>query len=101
MFKLPYFIGAKIEAFRGRGNDDYLGSHDMEDIIAVIDGSTQFISLCRSSPPAILNYIRQFFTECLESSDFNSALEGHITDRMNSAARAQVVLGKIKAVLEP
>ncbi|HWZ51251.1 MAG TPA: hypothetical protein VNW54_07290 [Granulicella sp.] len=34
----PYFLGTKIEAFRGRGHGDYFGSHDLEDLITVIDG---------------------------------------------------------------
>jgi predicted nucleotidyltransferase len=33
----PYFLGTKIEAFRGRGHDDYFASHDLEDFITVID----------------------------------------------------------------
>jgi len=33
-----YFLATKLEAFRGRGNDDHRGSHDLEDVIAVIDG---------------------------------------------------------------
>ena len=38
MVTAPYFMATKIEAFYGRGGDDFLGSHDMEDIITVIDG---------------------------------------------------------------
>ena len=33
-----YFIATKLEAFEGRGNNDYFGSRDLEDIIAVING---------------------------------------------------------------
>jgi len=32
------FVATKIEAFHGRGNRNYLTSHDLEDVIAVIDG---------------------------------------------------------------
>src|SRR5262249_42054633 len=34
----PYFLATKIEAFKGRGKNDYLASHDLEDLVAVIDG---------------------------------------------------------------
>jgi len=34
----PYFLGTKMEAFRGRGARDFFGSHDLEDFIAVIEG---------------------------------------------------------------
>jgi len=36
----PYFLGTKIEAFRGRGRGDYFASHDLEDFITVMDGRT-------------------------------------------------------------
>lgn len=34
----PVFIASKIEAFKDRGNNDFLASHDLEDVISVIDG---------------------------------------------------------------
>jgi hypothetical protein len=34
----PYFLATKLEAFDGRGSGDYLTSHDIEDLVAVIDG---------------------------------------------------------------
>jgi predicted nucleotidyltransferase len=34
----PYFIGTKLEAFRGRGKGDFYASTDLEDIINVLDG---------------------------------------------------------------
>ena len=34
----PYFVATNIEAFRGRGREDYFASHDLEDFIAVVDG---------------------------------------------------------------
>ncbi len=32
------FLATKLEAFAGRGRGDYLSSHDIEDVIAVVDG---------------------------------------------------------------
>lgn len=34
----PLFIVTKLEAFAGRGNADYLFSHDLGDILAVVVG---------------------------------------------------------------
>ena len=39
----PYFIATKIEAFRGRGRGDFLASHDLEDLIFVIDGRSSIV----------------------------------------------------------
>lgn len=32
------FIATKLEAFHGRGDGDVVSSHDLEDIVAVLDG---------------------------------------------------------------
>ena len=34
----PYFLATKLEAFKGRGKGDFLGSHDLEDFVSVVDG---------------------------------------------------------------
>ncbi|MBU0674360.1 MAG: hypothetical protein KJ950_06930, partial [Proteobacteria bacterium] len=39
----PYFLAGKFAAFAGRGNGDYLMSHDMEDIVAVLDGRPEIV----------------------------------------------------------
>ena len=43
MVSAPYFLITKLEAFDGRGNGDYLLSHDIEDLIAVLDGRPETI----------------------------------------------------------
>src|SRR5208283_2177257 len=34
----PYFLATKMEAFHGRGQNDFRMSHDLEDIVTVVDG---------------------------------------------------------------
>ena len=34
----PDFLATKLAAFHSRGKGDYLASHDLEDLIAVLDG---------------------------------------------------------------
>jgi hypothetical protein len=34
----PFFLGTKMEAFRGRGRMDFQASHDLKDFVAVIEG---------------------------------------------------------------
>jgi len=44
----PYFLGTKIEAFRGRGKGDYFASRDLEDMIAVVDGRASLLDELQS-----------------------------------------------------
>jgi hypothetical protein len=36
-----YFCATKLEAFAGRGKHDYQSSHDLEDLMAVVDGRAE------------------------------------------------------------
>ncbi len=38
LISAPVFLGTKLEAFKGRGNNDFMASHDLEDVITIIDG---------------------------------------------------------------
>jgi hypothetical protein len=52
-----FFCATKLEAFEGRGKGDYLVSHDLEDIIAVIDGRAAIVEEIRSAPREVGFYI--------------------------------------------
>jgi predicted nucleotidyltransferase len=40
----PLFIATKLEAFKGRGKGDFFGSHDLEDVVSVLDGRATLIT---------------------------------------------------------
>ena len=40
----PYFLATKLEAFHGRGNNDFSMSRDLEDIVTVIDGRSEIVN---------------------------------------------------------
>lgn len=39
----PFFLGTKMEAFRGRGRGDFQSSRDLDDFVAVVDGREDII----------------------------------------------------------
>jgi len=46
----PFFLGTKMEAFRGRGDGDFFASHDLEDFIAVVEGRESLLDEIQSAP---------------------------------------------------
>lgn len=38
------FVATKIEAFLGRGNGEYYMSHDLEDIVTVLNGRAELVN---------------------------------------------------------
>jgi len=53
----PYFCATKLEAFKGRGKGDYLASHDLEDLITVVDGRPELLDELRSAPEDVRSCI--------------------------------------------
>jgi len=53
----PYLLATKLEAFKGRGNRDFLGSRDFGDIIALVDGREELVDETAQAPADVRNYI--------------------------------------------
>lgn len=53
----PVFVATKFEAFHGRGNNDYLASHDLEDIITVVDGRPELTQEIEQVDSGLRRYI--------------------------------------------
>lgn len=70
----PVFLATKLEAFHGRGPSDIRLSHDLEDLMAVLDGRASLVDECRLSPAALQVYLADQFAALLATSDFREAL---------------------------
>lgn len=55
----PVFLGTKFEAHASRGGGDLLASHDMEDIINVIDGRPTLLEEIADAPTDLQHYLRE------------------------------------------
>ena len=54
----PYFLATKLEAFKDRGQNDFYGSHDFEDIIYLIDNRTTIVAEILAADENIRQYIK-------------------------------------------
>ncbi|MYD87492.1 MAG: hypothetical protein F4018_08605 [Acidobacteria bacterium] len=75
-----YFIATKLEAFHGRGAGDYLTSHDLEDIITVVDGREELVADVRNAPEDVRAYIQNECGALLRSEDFLNAMPGLVQE---------------------
>ena len=69
----PFFLGTKFEAFKGRGKKDYFASHDLEDIIAVIDGRSSLLEELRSESKELRSYAANEVRNLLKEHNFIDA----------------------------
>lgn len=95
LISAPVFIATKIEAFKGRGDKDFLASHDLEDIITVIDGRDELIKEIGESGKELQEYIAAQFKLLLDAPDFEYALPGHLPGDAASQARLPELINKL------
>ncbi len=100
MVSAPYFLITKLEAFDGRGGGDYLLSHDIEDIIAVLDGRSEIVDEVKQAEPELAKELSERFQALLQDSRFVDAVSGHMPTDETSQARVSMILNIIKEVAE-
>lgn len=96
-----YFLATKLDAFRGRGYNDLTGSHDLEDIVAVIDGRDAIIREVAASPSGVRAYIATELRQLLGVPTFVDALSGFLLPDSASQSRRPALLERLRALAEP
>ncbi|HEY3384739.1 MAG TPA: hypothetical protein VGK32_23505 [Vicinamibacterales bacterium] len=92
------FLATKLDAFRGRGNDDYSGSHDLEDVIAVIDGRPEIVDDVHTAPFDVRVYVASDIRQLLATSRFVDALPGFLLPDPATQQRLPLLLGRLAAL---
>jgi predicted nucleotidyltransferase len=96
----PVFLATKLEAFTGRGNNDYLFSHDLGDLVSIVDGRDVLLDECRSSPSELRSYLCERFTQLLASPAFVESLPGHLPGDAASQERAPELEEKLRRLAQ-
>lgn len=91
----PYFLATKLEAFYGRGNGDYFLSHDLEDLISVVDGRPETIDEVRQSNEDVKNYLSEKISVLLNDSRFIEALPGKVPGDESSQLRIPIIIERL------
>ena len=69
----PYFLATKLAAYRDRGAADPWTRKDLEDIVTLLDGCEQIVSLVANCDDALRTFIWQDLKADLENADFADA----------------------------
>jgi hypothetical protein len=92
------FVATKLEAFHGRGDDDVVTSHDLEDIIAVIDGRQELASEVAAAPTDVRDYVASELRALLEDRDFVEALGGFLLPDPASQERRGLLERRLRSL---
>jgi hypothetical protein len=92
------FLATKVEAFRSRGKGDFVASHDLEDIVAVVDGRPTLADEVKQAPAALRRFLGETIDSWLADPDFLAATPGHLPGDAASQARAPIVVERLAAI---
>jgi hypothetical protein len=97
----PYFLATKLEAFKTRGNMDFLASHDFEDIVSVIDGRVELIKEIEQSDHLLREYLANSFHAISNNRSFHDALPGHFVPHGSLAGqRIDLMVQKVEQITQ-
>ena len=96
----PYFLATKLEAFRGRGKNDHRMSHDLEDVITVVNGRPELAGEVSKSAADLRQYLSAELRSLLANRAFRDALPGHLLPDAASQQRVTIVLDRIQQIID-
>ena len=94
----PYFLMTKPEAFDGRGQGEYMLSHDIEDLVAVIDGRPDLLQEVAQSSTDLKIALSNRFRDLISEPRFIDAVSGHMQGDSTSQARVPLILRRIEEI---
>lgn len=92
----PAFLASKLEAFEDRGREDVYGSHDLEDILTLVDQRSELAAEIRESSDELRAYVGERIRALLDHSQFLNALPGLMEPGPAMAGRVQIVLDRLR-----
>lgn len=93
----PLFLATKIEAFYDRGAGDFGASHDIEDIVNLIDGRPEIIDEVRSAESDVRSYLQEEFDDLL-GSRFVDVISWHLRPQPDDQSRTATVIERMRAI---
>lgn len=96
----PYLVATKLDAFAGRGGGDLLGSHDFEDVIALLDGRDELVAEIQAAPTELRTFVGEQLAAIRHHARLLDALYGWLPPDAESQSRStDVLLPRIDALI--
>ena len=93
-----YFCASKLEAFAGRGKNDFSASRDLEDLIAVVDGRAELVGEIQAGASDVRSYLAKEIKKLLSIREFSDALPGHVQPDAASQERIGTVISRLEEI---
>lgn len=100
LISAPAFLATKFEAHADRGQGDLLGSHDLEDIINVIDGRPELPQETALAKDELRNHLALRCRELLATPRFIDYLPGLVYPSESLAERVSIVSDRLRQIAD-
>lgn len=97
MVDAPHLVATKLVAWRDRGHSDW-HSHDLEDIMLILDGRPELVQELLASTPAVRRYVIEELQRLLAHPDLDERLPGFLSADELSQQRAVVLKRRIEQI---
>jgi predicted nucleotidyltransferase len=96
LIKPEYFIATKIEAYKGRGNNDALSSHDIEDLLNLFDGRIELVDEIKTADKEVQIFISQELAKLVSDDNFEYAVQSASN---NDAEREGLIFERLESCI--
>lgn len=76
----PLFVATKLEAYKGRGEGDPLSSHDIKDLLNLVDGRPELLDEVRAADSDLRACIADELSKLLDNDLFGYAVQSAAGD---------------------
>jgi predicted nucleotidyltransferase len=90
----PHFLATKFEAFKDRGRHDVYLSHDLEDIMTVMEGRSTLTQEMTTAHETVRKHVGESVQALLDMPAFHNALPGLLSD----PEREQTVMARLTRI---
>lgn len=95
----PGFIALKLGAFRDRGAQDPFGSHDLEDILALVASRPEIVAEVRESEASLRDFVAEGVRAIFIRDEMRDLISAHLANVLPRDRRA-AVFAQVYARLE-
>ncbi len=89
ILSLPYYLASKLTAFRSRAKDPRT-SHDLEDIVYILDNRDDITNQFKSAQEDVKIYLKKEFSEIIEDDAIREAILANLEYRTQTERFAMI-----------
>ncbi len=94
------FIATKLEAFSHRGNEDPIGSRDIEDVISVVDGRPELTESFGNATASVQEFIREILASLIATVGFRNAVLGYLPHSPTAQQRYTTIMQRFQTITQ-